>query len=253
MGIKIRKLLSLSFALAIAEFKLKNEGSYFGILWYLLNPLLTFSLLFLVFAQRLGNSISSYQLYLMIGIVMFNFFQSVSSECTKAIYSHHLIIKSIKFPQEAIIGSVILKILFSHFFEMLLFIVFLVIFGVPVSQIIFYPFILIFLCFFVFGVSLILSSLAVYFIDLANIWGFVSRLIWLATPIFYEIGGQTRLFIFNLFNPMYYFITISRDIIVYSRMPQLWMVAGAAGYTILSVVIGIIIFNKLKIKFAELL
>ena len=251
MGLK--KLLNLSLALAIAEFKLRNEGSYLGIFWYLLNPLLTFGLLFLVFSIRLGGSIPNYPIYLMIGIIMFNFFQTSTTEATKVIIAHCRIIKSINFPCESLIGSVVLKMLFSHFFEILLFIVFLAIFGVPLIQAIFYPLILIFFCLFIFGASLILSSLAVYFVDLANIWAFVSRLIWLATPIFYEIGGQARLFIFNLFNPMYYFITISRDIIVYGRMPYFWMIAGAAGYTILLVVIGMIIFSKLKIKFAELL
>ena len=61
------------------------------------------------------------------------------------------------------------------------------------------------------------------------------------------------LLIFNLFNPLYYFITISRDIIIYNRMPELWMVGGIILYTLISIIIGFTIFKKLKYKFAEMI
>ena len=247
-----KNIIGLSLALAKAEFKLKNEGSYLGIFWYLLNPLLMFLLLYLVFADRLGHSIPGFPLYLLLGIIMFNFFQKATAECTKAIYDNRLIIKSINFPRETIISSIVLKTLFSHIFEMALFVAFLLFFKYPLTGIIIYPAVLIFFCIFVFGISLILAALTVYFVDLGNIWMFASRLIWLGTPIFYAIEGQTRLFFANLLNPMYYFLTIARDIIVYTKMPQFWMLIGAALYSLLFLIIGLSVFNKLKIKFATM-
>lgn len=244
----------LSFQLAKAGFKLRNEGSYLGILWYLLNPLLLFLLLLLVFSDRLGNAIPNYPLYLLLGIIIFNFFQNATTEATKIITKDYGgIIKSINFPRESLIGSLVLKTFFSHIFEIILFIVFIFIFKGSLAGLIFYPIILIFFCIFVFGACLILSSLTVYFVDLENIWFFVSRLIWLGTPIFYAIGGQTRLFYINLLNPLYYFITIAREIIIYSRVPELWMILGALGYSLLFFLAGMIVFNKLKVKFAEMI
>jgi ABC-type polysaccharide/polyol phosphate export permease len=108
-------------------------------------------------------------------------------------------------------------------------------------------------CFFTFGVSLILSSFVVFFVDLDNIWAFFVRLLWLATPIFYSIGGQVRLYVFNLFNPMHYFINLSREIIIYNHLPELWILVGAMFYAILAFFIGIYAFNKLKNKFAEMI
>jgi len=52
---------------------------------------------------------------------------------------------------------------------------------------------------------------------------------------------------------MFYIITVARDIIVYARMPEAWMILGMVGYSFLSLFIGLFIFNKLKTKFAELL
>jgi ABC-type polysaccharide/polyol phosphate export permease len=243
----------LSWAIAKAEFKLKNEGSYIGIFWYLLNPLLSFLLLFVVFFDRLGNTIPDYPLYLLLGIVIFNFFQQITTEATGVISGNVGIIKSIKFPHEALIGAVVLKIFFSHIFEIVVLVLFLFFFKIPAANIILYPIILCFLSIFVFGAALILSSLTIYFIDLTNIWAFVSRLIWLGTPIFYAIGGQKRLFFINLFNPMYYFITIARETIIYARVPELWLILGAIGYSFLALLAGLVIFNKLKTRFAEMM
>ena len=254
MKTSFKNFWQLSLTLAKAGFKLRNEGSYLGILWYLLNPLLLFLLLLLVFSDRLGSNISSYPLYMLLGIIMFNFFQNATAEATKTITRDYSgIIKSINFPRESLIGSVVLKTFFSHLFEIILFIIFILIFKGPLVGLIFYPIILIFLCIFIFGACLILSSLTVYFVDLENIWFFASKLIWLGTPIFYAIGGQTRLFYINLLNPLYYFITIAREIIIYSRVPELWMIFGAIGYSLLFLLAGMLIFNKLKVKFAEMI
>ena len=52
---------------------------------------------------------------------------------------------------------------------------------------------------------------------------------------------------------MYYFITVSRDIIIYSRIPEMWVVLGMMIYSFLFLIAGMFIFNKLKYKFAELI
>lgn len=247
----LNRFWSLTLSLAIAEFKLKNEGSYLGILWYLLNPLLMFALLFFIFADRLGARIDNYPVYLLIGIIMFNFFQQITTESTKIIIDNSNLIKSIAFPREILISSIVLKTIFSHIFEVAAFLVFLIILGTSITGLVLYPLILFFFCLFVYGFSLILSALTVYFIDLDNIWLFVVRLLWFATPIFYAIEGQSQLFILNLFNPVYYFITIARSIIVYAEMPSNWLMVGAIGYSLLFLIIGLSIFSKLKVKFAE--
>ncbi|MBD3260723.1 MAG: ABC transporter permease, partial [Candidatus Altiarchaeales archaeon] len=75
---KFKRLWGLSLSIAEAEFKLRNEGSYLGILWYLLEPLLMFILLLFVFSKSLGQDIPHYPLYLLVGIIVFNFFQKVT-------------------------------------------------------------------------------------------------------------------------------------------------------------------------------
>lgn len=250
---RLRNRFELSLALAKAKFIERNEGSYLGILWYLLNPLLLFLLLLLVFSDRVGGRIPGYPLYLLLGIILFNFFQRTTIDSTKVMRENRWLIKSINFPRESLVNAIVLRTFFSHIFEVILFVVVALLLKNSITGIIFYPLILLFFYIFIFGTSLILSSLTVYFIDLENVWTFVSRLIWLGTPIFYAIGGQTRLDFISMFNPMYYFITISREVLVYGKIPQLWMIKGAVGFSLLFLAIGLLIFNKLKPKFSELI
>jgi lipopolysaccharide transport system permease protein len=248
---EIRYTFNLSLSLAKADFKLKNEGSYLGIIWYLLNPILTFALLFLVFNDRLGQNISNYPLYLLFGIVMFNFFQNCTYESVRIIRESRWIIKSINFPIESLILGIILKNLFSHFFELIVVVAVMLFFHANFIGVIFYPIILLFFMVFIFGVSLILSSLTAYFNDIENVWNFGVRLLWLGTPIFYAIEGQTRLFYLNLFNPMYYFITITRDFVIYSRISDVWLLLAGFFYSLFIMSLGFLLFRKLKTKISE--
>ncbi len=250
---ELARVLKLSFPLAVAQFKLKNEGSYLGIIWYLLNPLLLFMLLILVFGDRLGTGIQDYPLYLLIGIIAFNFFQRTTTEATRIVHENAHLIKSINFPRAALAGSIILKTLFQHMFEVIVLGALMLYFGVPVFRLLFYLPVLLVLIAFSFGVCLCFSAIAVYFPDLENIWLFASRLLWFATPIFYDIGGQGRLFFLNLFNPLYYMIRASRELIIYGTRPSSWVLAGALVYALAGIVIGTSIFNLLKRKLAELI
>ncbi len=250
----LKILLNLSLQLAQSEFKLRNEGSYLGILWYLLNPILTFALLYLIFSDRLGNTIPYYPLYLLLGIIMFNLFQSTTLESTRSIIQeHHLLIKSIRFPRQALIVSILLKNLFSHLFEILLFMILMLFLHLPILTMLSYLCVMLFFLAFILGVSLALSSLTVFFVDLDNIWNFAVRLVWFGTPIFYAIGDQARLLSLNLFNPVYYFITAARDLTIYRHMPEAWILWGVFGWSIGTLAAGLLIFRSLDPKIAELI
>lgn len=243
----------LALQLAKAEFKTKNEGSHLGILWYLLNPMLTFGILYLVFADRLGTGIAYYPAYLLLGIIMFNFFQSTTIESAKSILrEYHYLLKSINFPRESLVLSIVIKNIFSHLFEIALLGIIFAYFGIGLTGLFWYLPILALLSAFAYGSSLIISSLTVYFVDLDNIWNFASKIIWFGTPIFYAIEYQTRLYQLNLLNPMYYLITLAREALLYHRMPTPIIAWGSVGFSIAICAIGMILFGRLKGKFAEL-
>ena len=250
----MRKTLELAFQLAKAEFKLRNEGSYLGIFWYLLNPIFTFAILYLIFADKLGSDIAAYPAYLLLGIILFNVFQSTTVESAKSILKeYHYLIKSIQFPRESLVLAIVIKNIFSHIFEIVLFGLLLAYMHISLIGLISYLPLLILFAAFIYGASLLIAALTVYFVDLDNIWNFAVRIIWFGTPIFYAIGNQTGLLALNKTNPMYYFITAARDMVVYGRMPSAEIVIGTICFSLGFLAIGTLVFGRLKHKFAELI
>ncbi len=243
--------LSLSWEISKIEFKLRSRNSLLGFLLQIINPLIFFFFLFAIFYDRLGKVIPSYESYLFLGIIMFNFFQRTTGEATSAIISNGGVIKSINFPREVFINLVIIKNLYTHIIDLLLFSVIIIFFQASLYPLLFYIPLLVVFSIFIFGCSLIISSITVFFREFGTLWSLSLRLLWFITPIFYAIEGQQRLFLINLLNPLYYFITAGRDLVIYSRLPELYVILAILCYTLLSLICGIVIFNKLKDNFAE--
>lgn len=247
-----RQFINLTWRLALTEFKLRNEGSYLGILWYVLNPLLLFAVLLFVFSRFVGSGIEQYPAYLVMGILMFNFFSRTTLDAANIIKDSGQI-KSFFFQREALVFGTVLKHLFAHVFEVAMFFILLAFFGIPLYNILLYFSILFFFVLFMFGVGLFLAALTVYFIDLANVWQFSMLLLWFGTPIFYSVAEQPALLALNHLNPLYYFITGARESIVYGQMPDVAIILGIVLFPVGALAVGYTIFSRLQPRFAELI
>ncbi len=249
---KIKRSLELSFQLAKTGFKLRNEGSYFGIFWYLLNPLLLF-LVLITISKFVGIYNQEYPIYLLIGLIVFNFFSHSMIQSANSITYNVHIIKSMKIHQESLVVASVFQTIFSHFFEIFLLIIFLIFYNNSLLGLFFYPLIFVFFVIFVLGMSFILSTLGVFISDLNNFLSVLITLLWFATPIFYFTDESSFLYKANLFNPIYYFIEITRDIILYNKVPAFWMIFVTVLFSLIILIFGLYFFNKYKHRFAEVL
>jgi ABC-2 type transport system permease protein len=249
----LKTVLGLSFSLAKANFKLRNEGSYLGILWYLLEPLCFFLIILLIGGAINQNPVEHYPLYLFLGLIMFNFFANTTSVALKSISSNGGLIKSIKVNYESFVVSGVFQFVFSHAVEMFIFFLFMIFFKVNFLLIVFYiPIFFLFLLF-VLGISFALATIEVYISDLSNIWSVACRLLWFLTPIFYVMPSNNLFQKISYINPMFHFINISREIIIYGTFPNFYTLLLMIFFSVLSLVLGIIIFRKYKSKFAQVL
>ena len=250
---KIKSILGLSLSLAKADFRLRNEGSYLGIFWYLLNPLALFLIiLFIKGVAFSSNHIALYPIYLLLGVIMNNFFSRSLSSAVSVVSDNSGLIKSIKIKYESLVISEVLGAVFSHFFEILLLAIFMLCFKVSLVGIAYYLIIFILFSVFLTGASLIFTVIGAYINDFGNIWSIASQLIFFATPTFYALKKGTLLYTANLFNPLYYFLTAARDVAIYGRMPDFNVIVGVVMFSIFFLAAGILIFNRFKSKFAEL-
>ena len=247
-----KKILSLGFSLAKTQFKLRNEGSYLGVFWYLLDPLAMFFIIILLGGVITRTDIENYPIYLLLGLIMFNFFRQATTNAVGSIVSNAGYIKAMKISSESFVVSTALMSLFSHFFEIVILLGFIIFFKIPISGLLLYP--VIFFLFFLFsiGFSFLLATLGAYVNDLTNVWSVFINLLWFLTPIFYFIppGDLTMI---NKLNPIFYFITSAREAVVYNRVPspELFLILFLLGLGTLAG--GLFIFNKFKRRFSEVI
>lgn len=252
--ISLKKTIELSFALAKSSFKLKNEGSYLGIMWYLLEPLILFSIIMFIKGVAFSHTkIEFYPIYLLFGIVMNNLFNGIIGSSIGAIENNASFIKSMKIKLEPFILANVLQYTFSHLFEVGLIAIFMIFYKISLFGLIYYFLILALFIIFLTGVSFLFSTIGTYVSDFNNIWKFAAQLIFFITPTFYAIKPGDANYLLNLFNPLFYYLTIARDAVIYERIPEIWMVLIAIGISFGFFVLGLFVFEKFKKKFPELI
>ncbi|PIR48389.1 hypothetical protein COU80_04545 [Candidatus Peregrinibacteria bacterium CG10_big_fil_rev_8_21_14_0_10_55_24] len=249
----VRRQMNFIIQLTRAHLILRNEGSYLGFLWYMLGPILSFIILFLVFQHRLGGDISLYPLYLFLGILVWDFFNTGSMMCLRCMVSSGSIIKSLPLSRDAIVISQVFSVFVMHCVSLVVLLMICLFFNLFSPFWFFLPILLFLEYLFVLGVGFALSVFYVYFRDLDQIWSLLLRVWWFATPIFYaltETGPGSKL---NMFNPMYHMIALSRSIILYQQAPEVKSFVILSLFSCVSIMIGYVIFRKLSPHLAEYL
>ncbi len=243
-------MFELSLSLAKVNFKMRNEGSYLGIVWYLLNPLAMFSIL--LFLGNLINvtRIKYYPVYLLLGIIMFNLFSQATVLACGVISKNGGFIKSMKIEYEPFVLALLLQFFFSHLFEVALLCCLMIYFHLSLVGLLAYPFLLFFLFLFIAGVSFLLATFGTFVADLQNAWQVLVNLVWFAAPVYYVVS-KGKVPLINVINPMFYFIDNARDIIIYRVMPDVNNVLIMVVLSLAFLLLGLFVFEKYKHTFPE--
>lgn len=240
--------------LAVTDFKLRYNNSVLGYMWSLLNPLLTFAVLYMVFSIFIRfENIAHYQLYLLLGILQWSYFSESTNQGMASILYKSSLISKIKFPKWIIPVASNITSMITLFLNLIVFSVFFIFSGVEVSVVmLLLPIYLIQLILFSFSISLILSSFYLRFRDLMHIWQVLLQIGFWLTPIIYPISAiPENLKQLFFLNPMVRIIVDSRNILIYDTIPTLRHNLISIGLIIILLIIGLIIFKKRSSKFAE--
>lgn len=234
----------------------KYKGSFLGILWSFLNPLLQVIVYAIVFPYLMrGATIENYVVYLVIGIIPWTFFSTVVGVGTTVIKSNQGIIKKVYFPREILIISQVISGLVNFFISCVIILLFCLGFGVGISiHIIFIPIIAIIQSILSLGILFITSSINVYIQDLEYIVSFMLNMAFYGTPIIYEISqfaSAGTLLRFIELNPMTPIINAYRDVFLYHQWPNPSGLIYVAILGLIILVVGYLIFRKLEKGFAE--
>ena len=206
-----------------------------------------------VFSHRLGTNIQHYPLYLLMGIISWNFFATGTGRSMTTITSNADLIKALPIRSEILVVSAVIHALFSHSLEIVVFVGILLWTGITPMLIGIYFFVLLVSFIFTLGVGLFLASVFVFFRDVQQIWSVLTRAWWFATPIFYAPSSTGLGAKLSLFNPIYYHIHLSRELLIYQRIPDIRMFILFIGFALVTLIIGYMIFSKLRPNFVALL
>ncbi|MDG6256469.1 MAG: ABC transporter permease [Methanomicrobiaceae archaeon] len=239
--------------LAWGEFKHRYKNSVLGYLWSLLEPLLLLIVLYVVFSNLMRVQVEYYQLFLLMGIILWNFFARATSMGLNAILGKPSMVQKIYFPREILVFSSGITALLMSIFESLVFIVFMAYFRVPLSPTLVYvPLIIAILFVLAVGVSLALAALNVFFRDVQFIWAVVLQAGFFATPILYPITiFEGLLQEILLLNPLAHILTAARDTIIYATPASSTGLAYAAVVSFVVLGLGYAIFYRFEPRFSE--
>jgi len=250
-----KNYLYLTLVMAMTDFKIKYDNSVLGYLWSLLKPLLMFGTLYLVFSVFVRWDVENYKLYLLLGIILWNFLAEVTLNSMILLEGKAPIIKKIYFPRWIIVIASSLTSLLTLLLNIVVFFVFFVFSGAhfQTSAVLLVVYLAEFYIL-VVGLALLLCSLFPKFRDIHHIWEVFVQLGFWATPIIYPISIVPAKYHKLIFlNPVARIIQGCRQALIgptgefLSFTNHIIIIIVAAGLFM----IGLSMFNKLSRSFAE--
>jgi len=231
----------------------KYKHSFLGFLWSFINPLLQIAVYALIFPLIIKNDIPNYTVFMVCGLIPWNFFASVINRTSFTMVENGNILKKVYFPREILPLSVVTSETVNFLISTLIILGFTLAYGMkPSVYLLLYPIIVLVQYVLLIGISLIVSSVTVYFRDLQHFIGVFLQLLFYATPIVYSMETIPESFRWILkLNPMTYIIEAFRDIFYNRAMPDLKTLGVILVVGVILCVVGYLIFNKLQKRFAE--
>lgn len=233
------------------DFKSKYKRSVLGILWSFLNPLLLMLVQYIVFSTIFKSNVPNFPVYLLSGIVFFNFFSEACGMSLMSIVGNSSLITKVYVPKYIYPVSRVLSSTINLLFSLIPLFAVIFITRTPITpSYVLLPFGMVCLILFCIGLGMFLSSAMVFFRDTQFLWGVINMLWMYATPIFYpeEILPPQFAFILKL-NPLYHFIRFNRIVIMQGVSPEPRAYFYCLLFALGMLLVGVLMFKKTQDKF----
>jgi lipopolysaccharide transport system permease protein len=254
---------SLIIQLTKREILGRYKGSYLGILWSFVTPMLmliVYTFVFsVVFKARWGTDVETnraeFALLLFAGLIIFNIFSEVVSKAPSIITSNGNFVKKVVFPLEVLPIVTLGASLFHAGISLIILIIFVLIFmGKFYITFLLLPLVLLPICLVSLGLGWFLSSLGVYLRDIHQIISVIIPALMFMSPIFYPISAiPEKLRILYYINPISYSVEDIRKIIIWGQLPNWGVLGMGLLFGIFISIFGYLWFKKTRGGFADVL
>lgn len=253
------------------DFRLRYQGSFLGIAWSVLKPLMMFCVMYVVFGKflRMSDGTSTYPVVLLLGISSWQFVTESTSIGLRSVVDRGDLLRKIHFPNYIVVVSATMGAMISYAINLVVVLVFALIARVQFTwRVVLLPINIIELYAVTLGLTLIMATMYVYFRDIAHIWEVLQQVIFYTMPIIYPLSYVTdrggilaTLARMELLNPFAQAIQdIRHNFIAPETQPTIWnqfsnpaVKAIPIVLTLLCLGLGIYLFRRNSRRFAEVM
>ena len=244
------KYRNLLVELVKKDIKLKYRNSYLGVIWTMLEPLLTMVVLTLVFSKLLGKGTQDFPVYILTGRLVYSFFSNGTKAALRAVRANASMIKKVYVPKYMYPFASVLSGYVIFLISLVVLAIVAVVRGVyPTLQLFWMIVPLLQILLITTGVGMLLATMAVFFRDVEYLWGVALMLIMYTSAIFYQVESvisEKNAWIFKL-NPLYAVIENFRNA-VFGQPMNFQAMGYATVFGVVSLLIGVFVFYKKQDK-----
>jgi ABC-type polysaccharide/polyol phosphate export permease len=253
---RARESVNLLYQMTRCAFLAHEKNSALGMLWHLLNPLAMSLVLYLVFsnitsfyAPFAGHSRSYYPLFILVGIVTFNFFSQATVRAAEGMLNARSLVLNTTVPRETLVLRSVCLDGVTYLIELALVATLVALLGGGLGwQAFFIGFVVAGTFMLTLGSALLVAGAVVFLTDLTYVWGVLTRILFFVTPIFYRVEMLDHPFAGRLLalNPLTGLVTLGRRCLLDGQALAAGEIGAALLGPLVALALGWIVFQRLK-------
>jgi ABC-type polysaccharide/polyol phosphate export permease len=251
-AVELFRYRDLLWSLVQRDLTVRYKRSVLGFLWTMLNPLLTMIVLTIVFSTFFRFEFQHFAVYLLSGLLLWNFFAQSTTQAIHNLLWAGSLVNKIYLPKPIFVVSALLVGLVNLVLALIPLALIMLISQHPFSPaLLFLPIPLVLVFLFALGVGLFVTTLAIFFVDVVDIYQVGLMILFYLSPIIYPLSIlPERYLVFVQLNPMYYFVQLFRQPIYDGTIPEIGLVWRAALIALSALIVGWWFFTKKADEFA---
>jgi ABC-2 type transport system permease protein len=230
------------------DLTVRYKRSVIGFFWTMLNPLALMIIFTIVFAHIFRFEVDHYEIYFLSEYLVFMFFSQATINSMASLSWHGSLMKKVRVPKSIFAISTVISGVINLCLAYIPLFAIMLARGAPIRPaVLFLPVSFVIIAMFTLGVSLLLSALAVYFEDVSHMYQVATTALMYMTPIIYPISIVPYKFLWLIrINPLTQLFKLARDPVYYGTLPSFHVLAASIVVSIISLLVGWSVFNRLS-------